>query len=84
MGKKHLITLSILYTHYAYRSDDWPVDSKDRRWKNVEAGSNKIEITELYPNQKYHVKVLARYQGAEDTVKNWSEKEVTAETSTYV
>ena len=60
------------------------MDSQDRRWKNVEAGRNKIEITELYPNQKYHVKVLARYQGAEDTIKSWSEKEVTAETSTYV
>lgn len=57
------------------------MDSRDRRWKNVEAGRNKIEITELYPNQKYHVKVLARYQGAEES---WSEKEVTAETSTYV
>ena len=60
------------------------MDLQDRRWKNVEAGSNKIEITELYPNQKYHVKVLARYESAEDTIENWSEKQVAAETSTYV
>ena len=73
--------LSILCIHYAYRSDGWPENSKDKRWKNVEAGSDKIEISELLPNRKYVVKVLAKYASAEDTIENWSKKEVTQETS---
>ena len=74
------ITFSVLYIHCACRSDGWPVNSQDKRWKNVDAGRNEIEIPELYPNQKYVVKVLAKYANADNTIENWSEKEVTAET----
>ena len=71
---------SLYYNRYAYRSDDWPVNSQDSRWRKVEAGRNEIEIAGLHPNQKYAVKVLAKYASAEDTIENWSGKEVAAET----
>lgn len=80
MPIKLLLSSCIIYP-YAYRSDDWPVNLHDDRWRMVEAGRNKIEIPGLDPNQKYTVKVLAKYASAEDTIENWSKKEVTAETS---
>ena len=57
------------------------MNSQDSRWREVKAGRNKIEITGLHPNKKYDVKVLAKYAIAEDIIENWSEKEVTTETS---